>query len=365
MGKLSIKHIAMTNFRNHEVLRRDIKSKFTFIIGRNGVGKTSILEAISLFMPGRGFRARSVSDVIHENISEMQMCQICVGVERGDIICSIDKVRGKKSFKVIGNVDMKHAWLANIIWLCPEMDGMFVDSADERRRFLDSAVYCFMKEHREHCAKYKHYVKSRLHLLKLGDYNDVWMSSIEKSIAQLSVKIDVARSIVVRILSDSMQDIAWEDVCLVMRSSLSSEFGMHDITIEELRKYDDAGFADEIKHVEEQFYFRREKDARSGVSTFGAHRSDFSMMLRGNDVSRCSTGEQKRSLLILIMAKARIIPNVCVLLDDTLAHLDPDMQRSILEMLDKTEAQIFMTSASMEHYECAAKYVRDVDIWRI
>jgi DNA replication and repair protein RecF len=53
---MPIKCLKIKNFRNHADLSIKADAKFINIIGENGAGKTNILEAISLFSPGRGFR---------------------------------------------------------------------------------------------------------------------------------------------------------------------------------------------------------------------------------------------------------------------------------------------------------------------
>ena len=52
-----INNLSIQNFRNHETLEINIKKTFSIVIyGKNGVGKTSILEALSIFSNGKGIK---------------------------------------------------------------------------------------------------------------------------------------------------------------------------------------------------------------------------------------------------------------------------------------------------------------------
>ena len=61
-----IKSIKIINFRSYENFGLEFSGKPVGIIGDNGIGKTNILEAISLFSPGRGMRNASFSEMIKD-----------------------------------------------------------------------------------------------------------------------------------------------------------------------------------------------------------------------------------------------------------------------------------------------------------
>ena len=59
----SIRSLKLTNFRSHENLSFLLSGKPLSIVGQNAVGKTNILEAISLLSPGRGLKNSNLNDL--------------------------------------------------------------------------------------------------------------------------------------------------------------------------------------------------------------------------------------------------------------------------------------------------------------
>ena len=58
---MEIRHLALQGFRNFELERLELPGKRIFFVGRNGQGKTNLLEAVSLLSPGRGLRREEVT----------------------------------------------------------------------------------------------------------------------------------------------------------------------------------------------------------------------------------------------------------------------------------------------------------------
>ena len=56
MDNQHLRRLILRNFRSHENLKLAFDSNFIFFSGPNGIGKTNILESLSLLSPGRGLR---------------------------------------------------------------------------------------------------------------------------------------------------------------------------------------------------------------------------------------------------------------------------------------------------------------------
>ena len=67
---MKLRSIYLENFRSYNKLRLNInKSNFVILTGRNGIGKTNLLEALSFLAPGKGFRNSKLDDILKKNSS--------------------------------------------------------------------------------------------------------------------------------------------------------------------------------------------------------------------------------------------------------------------------------------------------------
>src|SRR6516165_10291985 len=62
-GAMALDRILLSRFRNHRDTAITGTARFNLLVGENGAGKTNVLEAISLFAPGRGLRRAALTDM--------------------------------------------------------------------------------------------------------------------------------------------------------------------------------------------------------------------------------------------------------------------------------------------------------------
>ena len=81
-----------------------------------------------------------------------------------------------------------------IVWLTPEMDGLFLGPAAERRRFLDRLVLAIDAEHGSRVAALERALRSRNRLLEEASPDPRWLDAIEHEVAELAVAVAAARA---------------------------------------------------------------------------------------------------------------------------------------------------------------------------
>ena len=60
-----ISKLNLTNYRNYKFYGNEFPNGAIVILGNNGIGKTNILEAISMMQPGRGIRSVPLKEMVN------------------------------------------------------------------------------------------------------------------------------------------------------------------------------------------------------------------------------------------------------------------------------------------------------------
>lgn len=351
LTKLSVQRLSLTSFRNYASLSCEFTDGPVVITGHNGAGKTNILEALSFLSPGKGLRqVTRLEEIDCQHLASSHHPWVMVA----DIVGVGGKVRlgtgrdgtiGINSSKRILRIDGKNVnvqsllpHIFTVMWLTPQMDGLFLRAASERRKFLDRMVYHFYPEHASHVYSYEHSLRERSKLLQ-HNRDPVWLSLLESKMAERAVAIAAARNDTIAIVQESIQQAP-----TYFPKALVSAIGL----VESLLKDHNA------LEVEERFkkilHDNRSQDAANKRTQYGIHRSDLQVIHeeRQMEAALCSTGEQKALLLAIILAETRskikwreTIP--VLLLDEVVAHLDEKRRSSLFEELHDMNCQVFMT----------------------
>jgi len=346
---LYIQKLNASWFRNYDALRLDLSggAQAVVLTGANGSGKTNILEMISFLSPGRGLRGADLPDIstrggdgawaVSADIKTPDALSIRIGT-------GFDCARKRRDVRIDGR-DVKNATelsrVLSVVWLTPQMDGIFIDSASTRRAFLDRLVMAFDPDHAARLNRFERKMRERLKLLKEERTPDArWLSSLEAQMAADSVTIAAARLDLAARLHDE-----------IGRGGNDS-FPQPGLTI--------AGAVEERLHGSsaldaehglcEQLETARGSDRETGRTHHGAHRSDLQAVYAetGMPAGQCSTGEQKALLVSILLAHAALLRRVrgfapLILLDEVAAHLDTRRRDALFERLMDLGSQIWLT----------------------
>ena len=350
MHRFVVRRLTLTDFRNYPSLRLDVAPGMLVFSGANGAGKTNLLEAVSMLVPGRGLRRPKLSDLAH--LSGNRGWAVAARVDTPNGPCDVgtgiasdgnENGAERRSVKIDGETVRNQAELAGIMsahWLTPQMDRLFQEGASARRRFLDRMVFGWDPAHAGRVAAYEQAMRQRMKLLR-GDAapDTTWLSALEETMASKGVAVTAARLDVVHRLSVAAAD-GWgpfpgADVALSGDLEGWLESGPALAAEDRFR---DALAAD------------RNEDARAGRTRSGPQRSDLIVRHRPKDqeAALCSTGEQKALLIGLVLANARTravedggIP--VLLLDEVAAHLDEARRGALFEALGELGGQVWLT----------------------
>ena len=204
MTAARIRRLTLTNFRSYRAASLDTERDLVVLAGANGAGKTNLIEAISLLMPGRGLRRATYDEVafsegdgswaVSTEIEGMLgLATLGTGIEppageetARSRLCRIDR-------EPVGSA-AAFADHLRVVWLTPAMDQLFMGPASERRRFLDRLVLAVDAEHTSRVSALERSLRSRNRLLEDPRPDQHWLDAIEHETAELAVAVAAGRS---------------------------------------------------------------------------------------------------------------------------------------------------------------------------
>ncbi len=347
---VSFRTLKLNNFRSYGSFRLDLAPGIVVITGENGAGKTNLLEALSLFSPGRGLRRARLSAMEREGSSggfsvfaELEGPEGEFSIGTGTVS---ENGAGEASRKIrINGSPAKSSndlleWL-RVVWLTPAMDGLFTGPASDRRRFVDRMVHAIDPGHAQRTVAYEKAMRNRNRLLTDSIRDEAWFDAIEHEMCESGVAIAAARmeflSVMQAELDRQDEDSLFPRALLALEGSLEAQAGSTpSVELE-------AAFGKTLREG-------RHRDRAAGRTLDGPHRSDLLVRHGPKDMAAalCSTGEQKALLTGLVLSHARLTTRLSgmapiLLLDEIAAHLDPGRRAALFDLIEEMDCQAFMT----------------------
>ena len=337
---LYLSSLALSHFRSHKVARIAVDARPVAIHGPNGAGKTNILEAVSLFSPGRGLRRASAEEMSRR--PEAVGWKL-IGSVAGNGFHEVETWSEAGAARQV-RIDDKAASqlalgrIARVLWLIPSMDRLWIEGAEGRRRFLDRMVMSFDPPHAEATLTYEKAMRERNRLSRDQVRDAHWYSALEVQMAEAGHRIDRARR-------DALDQLRQA------QDGAETAFPAADLELTQTEGAMPASEAD----LREALAESRFRDLAAGRTLVGPHRTDLYGVYaaKGVPAKDCSTGEQKALLVSLILANARALNGMIgappiLLLDEVAAHLDAGRRAALYDEICALGAQAWMTGTGPE-----------------
>ena len=352
---MAVRRLRLTDFRCYSHAELTVDPRSVVLTGPNGAGKTNLLEAISFLSPGRGLRATRLSEVARTDSGATGATAWAVSArldtprgpaEVGTGLAGPASARSGAIERRLVRIDSDPARpgalasLVSLVWLTPAMDRLFIESASERRRFLDRLILAIDGEHAARVTAYEKSMRDRGRLLRDGPWDQTWLDALEAGMAEQGVAIAAARRAGIARLNAAL---AAADDGAFPQALLTIEGGI-------------AEWLDEMAAVEVEDRLRdalaagRRRDAEAGRALTGPHRADLHAIHvpKNRDAAQCSTGEQKALLIAVLLASARLQAAEegaapILLLDEVAAHLDAVRRDALFNAICAFNAQAWFT----------------------
>jgi len=350
-----IRRLTLTNFRSYHAAQVQLDRAGPVVLtGANGIGKTNLVEAVSLLTPGRGLRRATMEELaFSEGDGAWAVSAEIEGMlGLATLGTGIDPPAGEESVPTRKcRIDRESVGSATafadhlrVVWLTPAMDPLFNGPASERRRFLDRLVLAVDAQHSSRVAALERSLRSRNRLLEDSPGDSHWLDAVEHETAEVAVAVAAGRAETAKRLSAALE--ASRDT--------AREFPQAQVTLQ--------GWMEQLlpdhSAVEIEDRYRsllkdnRARDAAAGRTLDGPHLSDLVVSHASKNIpaADASTGEQKALLIRLVLAHASLIKQMTgfaplLLLDEVVAHLDPSRRAALYDALSLLGAQVWMTGA--------------------
>jgi DNA replication and repair protein RecF len=197
-ARLAVRRLSLAAFRNYTALHLDLDGRPVVLTGPNGAGKTNLLEAVSLLAPGRGLRGARLDELAPVAAATKNWAiaaRLETATDAIDLGTGISDGEERRTVRIDGKLARGQSALADhcaAVWLTPQMDRLFLDSAEERRRFLDRLVFGSDPAHAGRVTAYQNGRRQRQRLLAEGG-DPAWLDALERTLAQRAVAIAAAR----------------------------------------------------------------------------------------------------------------------------------------------------------------------------
>ena len=325
-----IKSIKLTNFRNHSSFLLKCEDETSLILGDNGFGKTSVLEAIYILTQGKSFRATDPDILKHGT----EFYRIELEYQNGEKTTAT--YDGKtKTFHIL---DQKFKRLPKknkypIVLFLPSDLNLISHAPSRRRDYFDRIFSEFDENYSSSLSKYEKALKQRNELLK----NE---ATLREDLFSWNLILSKYGTLISNLREEFAKDLN-SKLTSTYRSISKNQDNVDLIYQTELKSKNESTY---LKNLEQNF----EKDLIVGHTTFGIHHDDYSFNFNQNLANNSASRGETRSIILalkfieaeLIFQKQNLRP--IILLDDVFSELDSIHRESLTKNFK--DNQVIITS---------------------
>ena len=172
-----LKQLSLLNYKNLAQIEFDFDAKINCFVGKNGVGKTNILDAIYHLAYGKSyFNPLAVQNIKHGEEFFVIDALLEKNEKEEKIVCSLKRGQ-KKTIKRNGKIYDKlseHLGLIPLVIISPSDVDLIVEGSETRRKFIDSVIATLDKSYLNYLIQYQKTLAQRNALLKYFALNQVF-----------------------------------------------------------------------------------------------------------------------------------------------------------------------------------------------
>lgn len=345
MSPLKIAKLQVTHFRNLSTDIIQFVPGINCILGKNGNGKTNILEAIYYLANRKSFRKNtSFPQILSFDCEKPEIIFSSLWIDEDTQNVSYSgKVSEIGSQWYLNNVPAKKRPEIKVVFINPFDSFQFMSSASFRRNWIDTHLSLLDPAYKRDLKRYEDFLRFRNTLLSKKPHHFIQqITAIDKEMAACAYSLLLIRKKFLEELrpltSDRFKKIFSEEHQLFLE--LESDFST--LSPEEIYG---------------ELQQNLQKDQILGHTQRGIHRDDYQLKFDGlNGHDFCSLGQQKMSYLSLLFAYIELFRYIfnsypIVLVDDVSGELDQIRWSRLVEYLKQSEFQVLITTANEQFKE--------------
>jgi DNA replication and repair protein RecF len=342
-----LKKISLFNYKNFSEASFDFDAKINCFVGKNGIGKTNVLDAIYHLSFGKSyFNPLAVQNIKHGEeffvidgeFDKMQRTE--------QIVCSLKKGQ-KKILKRNGKQYDKfsdHIGFIPLVIISPADRDLIVEGSETRRKFIDSVISQLNSSYLQKLIQYQKIINQRNALLKYFALNHVF----EKDTLQIyNEQLDGLGHFIFEKRKEFLAEFI--PIFNQYHQQITNSFETVQIVYESHLLENDT-----LTLLEQNLA----KDRLFQYTSVGIHKDDLSFEIDNYPIKKFgSQGQQKSFLIALKLAQFEFVKKQSgekpiLLFDDIFDKLDETRVSKIVEMVNNEEfGQLFISDTHPERTE--------------
>ena len=346
-----LKQLSLLNYKNLAQIEFDFDAKINCFVGKNGVGKTNILDAIYHLAYGKSyFNPLAVQNIRHGEEFFVIDALLEKNGKEEKIVCSLKKGQ-KKTIKRNGKVYEKlseHLGLIPLVIISPSDADLIVEGSETRRKFIDSVIATLDNTYLQLLIQYQKTLAQRNALLKYFALNQTFDAD------NLSIYNEQLSNSGQLIFEKRKQFLA-DFIPIFQKHHTNISGGNEKVAL----KYESQLFEKELLSLLEESL---QKDRIIQYTSAGIHKDDLIFEIDGFPIKKFgSQGQQKSFLIALKLAQFEFMKKQSgelpiLLFDDIFDKLDETRVQKIVTMVnDAVFGQIFISDTHAERTEMIIK----------
>ena len=332
---MSIEQLEIKNFRNLAEVSLTPSSQLNAIIGNNGSGKTSLLEAIYFLGTAKSFRTPHSKQAIQFGSDQFVLFSKITHNDSASVPVGISKSKTSIAIKIANKLVSSSSSLAEMLpvqLINPDVHKMLEEGPRYRRRFLEWGLFHVKPKYFFHWQSCRHILKQRNAALK--------QNLSQREIAHWDSQLCEISTVITQIRKQYLEEL--QPVINQMLAKVENLPGV------EIRLAQ--GWSKE-KSLEEVLVDNLETDRSRGFTQYGPQRVDLVILSQGVRAKEVvSRGQQKLITAIMKLAQLVMLNNLdqgkngILLVDDLPAELDPHFRNTLVNMIAEQHCQVFITA---------------------